>query len=232
MLRLLPTTAVLLAVGGAALAADLPYPSQVRYAIYRGGNVIGQHTIKFDHKGPLQIVTIDCEIDVRALGVSAYRYVHRGREEWNGGQLQSMRASTDDNGQRFSVTAEHRGGSLMVERTTPAKTSTAAVADLGYQGPDVSREAVPAGLMPTSQWNFRQVQQTALLNTQLGTVAQVQVTPAGRETVRTGGGTISATRYRYTGDLRMDQWFDDRGRWVKGTFSAFDGSTIEYILQQ
>jgi len=86
--------------------------------------------------------------------------------------------------------------------------------------------------MPTSQWNFRQVQQTALLNTQLGTVAQIQVTPAGRETVRTPGGSISATRYRYTGDLRMDQWFDDRGRWVKGTFSAFDGSTIEYILQE
>jgi hypothetical protein len=84
MLRLLPTTAVFLAACGTALAADLPYPSQVRYAIYRGGNVIGQHSIKFDHKGPLQVVTIDCEIDVRALGVSAYRYVYRSREEWNG----------------------------------------------------------------------------------------------------------------------------------------------------
>ena len=42
MLRSLPTTAVLLAACGAALAADLPYPSKVRYAIYRGGNVIGQ----------------------------------------------------------------------------------------------------------------------------------------------------------------------------------------------
>jgi len=125
MLRLLPATAVFLAVSGAALAADLPYPSQVRYAIYRGGHVIGQHTISFDHKGPLQIVTIDCDIDVRALGVSAYRYVHRGREEWNGGQLRSMRASTDDNGQRFTVAAEHRDGSLVVERTAPAKMPTA-----------------------------------------------------------------------------------------------------------
>jgi hypothetical protein len=232
MLRLLAATAVLLAAGGAALAADLPYPSQVRYAIYRGGHVIGQHTISFDHKGPLQVVTIDCDIDVRALGVSAYRYVHRGREEWNGDELRSMRASTDDNGQRFTVAAEHRGGSLVVERTAPAKPPTAALSDQGYRGPDVSREAMPAGLMPTSQWNFRQVQQTSLLNTQHGTVVQVQVTPAGRDTVRTASGSISATRYRYTGDLRMEQWFDDRGRWVKGTFSAFDGSTIEYILQE
>ena len=155
MLRLLPTTAVLLAACGTALAADLPYPSQVRYAIYRGGNVIGQHTIKFEHKGPLQVVTIDCEIDVRTFGVSAYRYVHRGREEWNGEQLQSMRASTDDNGQRFSVTAEHRGGNLVIERSAPARTPTAAVADQGYQGPDVHREAVPASLMSPDLKNSR-----------------------------------------------------------------------------
>jgi hypothetical protein len=30
----------------------------------------------------------------------------------------------------------------------------------------------------------------------------------------------------------MDQWFDDRGRWVKAAFKAFDGSEIEYILQE
>ena len=30
----------------------------------------------------------------------------------------------------------------------------------------------------------------------------------------------------------MDQWFDDRGRWVKASFKAFDGSEIEYILQE
>ena len=30
----------------------------------------------------------------------------------------------------------------------------------------------------------------------------------------------------------MEQWFDDKGRWVKGVFAAFDGSMIEYILQE
>jgi hypothetical protein len=28
----------------------------------------------------------------------------------------------------------------------------------------------------------------------------------------------------------MDQWFDDAGRWVKNSFTASDGSTIEYVL--
>jgi hypothetical protein len=233
MLRRLATTIVLLGAGPvAALAADGPYAPQTTYAIYRAGHQIGRHTITFQQQGPLKVVMIDCDIDVKTLGVTAYRYVYRGREEWDGEQLHALQASTDDNGQRFSVSAERRGPSLVVERTASAKVSTAALMDQGYRGPDASRETLPAAILPTSQWNIRQVQQTSLLNTQFGTVSRVQISPLGREPVQTGNGTVSATRYRYTGDLRMDQWFDDRGRWVKGTFAAFDGSTIEYILQE
>jgi hypothetical protein len=232
MLRLMATTVVLLATGAAAAAADDPYPSRISYAIYRGGQQVGRHVVTFENKGPVRLVTADCEIEVRSLGVIAYRYVHRSHEEWNGEQLQSLRATTDDNGKQFTVSAERRGGALVVERSAPAPVPTAALADQGYRGPDVSRQSLPASLLPTSGWDFRQVQQTSLLNTQDGTVARVQVTPAGQETVRMPSGSVPATRYRYTGDLRMDQWFDDRGRWVKGTFTAFDGSTIEYILQE
>ena len=42
----------------------------------------------------------------------------------------------------------------------------------------------------------------------------------------------AGTRFRYTGDVTKDQWFDDRGRWVKTTFKASDGSTIEYVLEE
>jgi hypothetical protein len=233
MLRQLATTIALLgAAPVAALAADVPYAPQTTYGVYRGGTQIGRHTITFQQKGPAKVVTFDCEIDVKTLGVTSYRYVYRGREEWDGEQLQALQASTDDNGQRFTVSAERRGSNLVVERTAPAKVATAALMDQGYRGPDVGREALPADIMPTSQWNVRQVQQSRLLNTQYGTVSRVQVSPAGRETVQIGKSSVTATRYRYTGDLRMDQWFDDRGRWVKGAFTAFDGSTIEYILQE
>jgi hypothetical protein len=231
MLRLLATTAVLLATGP-ALAADPVHPSKLSYTIWRAGQQIGQHTLTFEHKGPLTLVTVDCQVEVRALGVPAYRYSHRAREEWNGEQLVALHTTTDDNGQRFTVTAERRGEALVVERTSPTPVPTAALADQGYRGPVVQREALPANLLPTSGWNFGQVRQRALLDSQHGTLARVQVAPAGRETVQTAGGRVPATRYRYTGDLRMDQWFDDRGRWVKGAFTAFDGSTIEYILQE
>lgn len=232
MLRLLALTVALLLAGPLALAADSPYPARITYAIYRDGQQIGRHIVTFEHKGLLKVVTVDCEVEVRALGVAAYRYSHRGREEWNGEQLLSLRATTDDNGKRTTVTAERRDGALVVERTGAAAAPTAALADQGYRGPDVIRQVLPGNLLPTSGWNFGQVKQTALLNTENGKVAHVQVTPAGQEMVQTPAGSVATTRYRYTGDLRMEQWFDSKGRWIKGTFAAFDGSTIEYILQE
>jgi hypothetical protein len=101
------------------------------------------------------------------------------------------------------------------------------------QLPEIGHELLPPSTLPTSNWNMGQVGQSVLLNTQYGTQSHATITPMGREPVKTAsGGTVEATRYHYTGDLRMDQWFDDRGRWVKAAFPAFDGSTIEYILQE
>ena len=53
-----------------------------------------------------------------------------------------------------------------------------------------------------------------------------------RELVRTSKGSVEATRYTYSGDLHMDLWYDARSRWVKGVFFAFDGSMVEYVLQE
>ena len=112
-------------------------------------------------------------------------------------------------------------------------TARQAIAELqGVERLDANRASMPADILPTSQWKLRQVTQSKLLNTQDGTLIQVQVKTLGRENVRTGASTVPATRYAYSGGLRMNQWFDDRGRWVKGAFTAFDGSTIEYTLQE
>ena len=81
-------------------------------------------------------------------------------------------------------------------------------------------------------WMAPQVKQSVLLNTQYGTPSKVKIVDLGRETIKTSSRSIQATHYRYSGDITLDQWFDDRGRWVKAAFKAFDGSEIEYILQE
>ena len=94
------------------------------------------------------------------------------------------------------------------------------------------RDVHAGHLLPSTHWNIAQTRQRALLNTQTGKILHTGVREVGRETVRTASAAPGATHFAYGGDIKMDQWFDDRSRWVKSTFKATtDGSMIEYTLQ-
>jgi hypothetical protein len=222
-------------LGSATVSAanDFPYGQTLAFTAYRNGQEIGRHTLSFQRDGANLVVTVAINFAVKAMGVIAYRYIHADREVWKGDTLQALDSQTDDNGKKYTVQVKQGAKGLTVERQAPAEPANASTIDQGLQPPVIEREVLPADILPTSHWNIAQVKRSVLLNTQYGTKANVQVTAMGREPVKTASGaTIEATRYHYTGDIRMDQWFDDRGRWVKGMFPAPDGSTIDYVLQE
>jgi hypothetical protein len=165
------------------------------------------------------------------MGVTAYRYMHRAQEVWNGETFQGLTAQTDDDGKRYAIQIRRDRAALTVERNARPGVQSPATLDRGLQHDGAVRTTLPPQLLPSTHWNVRQIRQSALVNTQTGTEARIQVSVLGRETIRTASASIEATHYRYTGDLVMDQWFDDTGRWVKTSFIASDGSTIEYVLQ-
>jgi len=207
---------LLLLVGSAplgALAQALPYGPTLSFAVYRNGEQIGKHTLTFQQNGSNLTVSTAVDLAVKMLGFTAYRYSHRAQETWAGDTFQSASTQTDDNGTKYTVQAKRTPAGIDVQRSS-------------------GHEVMPTGVLPSSHWNVRQISQSSLLNTQNGNQAQVKVTPLGREKIKTASGWIDATHYRYSGDVTKDQWFDDRGRWVKTTFPASDGSTIEYILQE
>jgi hypothetical protein len=229
--------AIVLVVAGASMASaanDFPYGNSLAFTVYRNGKEVGQHRVFFNTEGSRRTVTVEVDLSVKALGVTAYRYVHKAREVWNNNTLQSLEARTDDNGKKYTVRVQRRSDGLEVEREVVSQLLPAAANEGGgWNFPEVGREVVPANMLPTSNWNFGQVGESVLLNTQYGTPSHTKITAMGREPVKTASGaTVEATRYHYTGELRMDQWFDDRGRWVRAAFPAFDGSTIEYVLQE
>lgn len=208
-------TAMLVMAGAvaAASAQDQPYGPTLTFAVYRNGEPIGQHALAFQHSGPNVTVSTTIDFAVKILGVTVYRYSHRGREMWCDDAFQFASTRTDDNGTKYAVHAQRTANGIDVQRTS-------------------GREVMPADMLPTTHWNIRQIGQTTLLNTQNGSRMHFQVTPLGRERIETATGWLDANHYRYSGDVTKDQWFDDRGRWVKSVFKAFDGSTIEYILQE
>ena len=212
------TVAVALIVSGSAPAGanDFPYGKALSFTIYRNGQEVGSHTLSFHNDDVHRTVTVAVDITVKSLSVIAYRYSHASKEVWKGDALQWLEARTDDNGRPFTVRAQRNSMGLAVERTTPPQTASAAVADQGLQAPEITRDLLPGNILPTSNWNSAQVRQSVLLNTQYGTRSRVKISPIGREFVKAASGVIvEAMRYQYTGDLRMEQWFDDRGRWVR-----------------
>jgi hypothetical protein len=233
-MRRLVLASILAATGAvtAAAADDFPYGSTHSFAVYRNGQQIGTHTLAFQQSGDQRAVATSIDFSVKAMGMTVYRYVHRGNEVWKGSMLQSIDTRTDDNGKLFTMRAQQNGNRLTVERKGGDTAFSTSVNDQGLKQNDTVRETLPAGVMPSTHWNLNQVKQSILLNTQYGTPSKVQIVDLGRETIKTASHSIQATHYRYSGDITLDQWFDDRGRWVKAAFKAFDGSEIEYILQE
>ncbi|WP_289297042.1 DUF6134 family protein [uncultured Reyranella sp.] len=232
MKRRLILALMLMGCGSAAAqaTADFPYGQSHVFAAFRNGERIGTHTLTFQQNGDKRTVTTSIDFAVKALGLTMYRYMHRGQEVWNGNTFESIATQTDDNGTKYTLKARKDGTGVAVVREGSLPKLTAS--DVGFQQGTPNQATLPPTTLPSTHWNLSQVKQSAMLNSQNGTLAKVQITPRGRETIKTANGTLEATRYTYTGDVQMDQWFDDRGRWVKSAFKASDGSTIEYILQE
>jgi len=219
--------------GPARAAGGLPYAASHTFLAYRNGQRIGSHALTFAEAGGQRTVTTSIDFAVRALGFVVYRYRHLCTETWSSGLLGALSSQTDDDGTPSAVEARTDGGGLVVRRR-----SAKDVAKTGGRGNEAQQhggwtsDTLPAGLLPSTHWNLEQVRRTTLLNSQTGTLAKVTIDPGASETVKTAAGMLQGNRYAYAGDIRMNQWFDERGRWVKSSFQVFDGSTIEYILQE
>ena len=103
MRRRLGAALVLIVMGSTAPAAanDFPYGQTLAFAIYRNGQEIGQHRLSFQNDGGNRTVTVAIDLAVKAMGVTAYRYVHDSREVWNGNALQAL--ELEDRRQRQEV---------------------------------------------------------------------------------------------------------------------------------
>ena len=180
----------------------------VSYDIVRGGNVIGQQTVRYAVSGPDMTVTIDMHASLHVLGMSVYNYQHHGEERWQGGQMVALVTKTNDDG-----TPRH------VDATRDAQT--------GWHGVSGIAPGM-APLLATSLWNSQTVTQTRLLDRETGQVVAVRVTPAGSETLALAGRQVPARKYDFAGLVSGSAWYDANGCWVRALFhTRVDGSLVD-----
>ncbi len=205
--------ALLLATAGTAPAAlaEEPVTENLSFKVYRDGDEIGTHTVRFERDGDTILVDIDVALAVKVLFVTAFRYEQRRREVWENGRLVAFESRTDDDGTEHDIRGVVRDGVLRISGTT---TGTA-----------------PLGIIPNSYWHRDMVRQTALLDTIDGKVLEVEIEDAGEEIVEGAGGRIAARRFVMRGERPRELWYDGRGKWVKMRLAGRDGSSVEWVLQ-
>lgn len=189
------------------------YGDQVRFQVMRNGAPIGHHEVRFRGGRGEVIADSRFEVEVKLLFFTAYRYEYRSQDVWRDGCMVALRAETNDNGRRSRIEAELEGGALRITSEAGSK-------------------RVEPGIFPTTHWNSDVIGANRVLNTITGMVATVDIVAMGEERVGVENRAVMAQRYRYTGEIEADVWYDAEGRWVKMRFNAEDGSTIEYVCEQ
>lgn len=185
------------------------YGPSARYDILRDGTPVGSHHIDFTRDGDTLVVESKSEIKIQVLFVTAYNFSYSARSRWRDGKLLTLEAMTDDDGKRSAV------------RVVPAEKGLIA------QGPTSETPTMPT--QPLSEhWWQRFIAGHEQLNTITGVVNRIDVEPLGTAYVPMAAGVEPAARFRIDGDIQLETWYDDAGRWLGMRFMAQDGSSIEY----
>jgi hypothetical protein len=197
-------------------AAAQPGPPEgtVEYAIMRNGDQIGTHRIVFRRDGDRLMVELAVNVQVRVLGITAYRFTQTGSEVWRNGRLIALESSGDNDGTAYALRVREADGGLVAES----------------RGRSVR---FPADTIPTDVWNPLQLQRSVLLNSLEGTALRASTRDLGERSFTVGGRTV-ATRGTYldaTSDYQRSLWFDASGRLIHLEQHGRDGSLVEYVLR-
>jgi len=172
---------------------------------------IGTFTNTVTHKGDEVIVNSQVRIAVRIAFITAHREEADRREVWRNGLLVSYDSLTEKNGRPLLVKGRANGSRFIIE------------------GLD-SRVEAPAAIHPSNPWSITITEKTLLLATASGKLLKVKATPAGEETIELADRKVKARRFKVTGDMDLDLWYDENDVMVRFTY-ADGGDNVVFTLQ-
>ncbi len=209
---LLSTGAVCAA--GRAFADRLPVPpgNEIAFRIFRNGSPVGEHSLRFTRKGQDLTVALNIAAVVMFAGIPVYRYTASATEHWTGDVFQSFDSKVDDGGNRREVHALRIPAGIQV------------------QGTHVPRYIAPSDTLPLTYWN-KALLNGPILNIETAHTDIVTVTPEAWDKLPTANdGTIVAQRYKLTGKLHFNVWYDDKDQWAGLELHVRGTETYEKIV--
>ena len=208
--RLLVAAALLATVAStAAFARDA---GEYTFTVLKDGSPVGQHRIAFDREGGRVEIREATEIEVRLAMIPIYRFEHQGREIWENGRPVRIDATTNDNGEKFSIAVRRirHGYTRMVNGRVEKFDESSNV--LAF-------------------WNKDVVNHRDFFSAIDDKTLKVSFEFLGREKIAVAGRKLDVEHYRMVGDEERDLWFDQAGRIAKVEFRRL-GSEIAYLRDQ
>lgn len=187
-------------------------PGTYHYAVHHPSyGDIGTFTNTVTHKGDEVIVNTEVRIAVDILFITAHREEADRREVWRNGRLVAYDSLTMKNGERLAVKGRANGSSFVID---------------GLDG----RIEAPAVVHPSNPWSITITEKTLLLATASGKLLKVEATPAGEETIELADRKVEARRFRVTGELDLELWYDENDVMVRFTY-ADGGENVVFTLR-
>ena len=200
-----------------AMQASELYTSPATYRIVRKGKRIGKHTITIASQNSSEPSTVNVEvasrIRVTILKVPVFSFDYKAKESWQNDTLMEVEATTTENSNTTRVSATRDAAGFVLKS-------------------DGRSETVTGLEFATNHWHPGALRTTSLFNTLTGKQNEVRVEKLERELLELPAGTMHATHFRYSGGLRAEVWYDDKGKWVQLKFKGDDGSNIFYKLDK
>lgn len=188
----------------------MPQRGQLAFRLVRHGTAIGTHYVVFHRDEHMLIADTAVDVLVKFGPIPFVRYTHRNRETWNRDQLVELSCETNRNGAKLHMAARWTGSGLAVE------------------GSGTKPYTAPQNALPTTYWNPRMLL-GPMIGTQDGTLMYPVVTSQAAGPIRLASGNdVHAQRFRLSGDLDLELWYDASDTWAGMRFSVDDGSVITY----
>lgn len=184
-----------------------------QFKVFYGDQEIGEHYFKVENEGDNRKVSIEADFNVDVLFINVYSYKHKNTEIWKDSCLSSIESSTDDNGDKYSVSGQVSDEVLKIES-------------------NLGKEEVEGCVNTFAYWDKNFLESDYLLNSQTGEVVETEVSFISDEKIVVQGKLINTSRYELkTDEFTIDLWYSDNDRWVALNSTTRDGTTLRYQMK-
>lgn len=182
------------------------------FSVFLDDRKIGFH--RFERRGDPERheVSSEASFDVRFLFLNAFSYRHNNNEVWDGGCLERIESSTQQNGDRQSVTGTRDENGFILDTGNTQRSLDECVMTFAYWNPDF-------------------LEQQRLLNPQTGEYLPIEVQALGLRSLTVRGKAVPATGYRVVAKgTELTVWYSENLEWLGLESKAKGGRVIRYEL--